>query len=76
MPDNDLSEASASIALGILGGLMIIQILQRVFGKKNPNYVNASIQNQVYSIIFLIHAIIHQTAVSPPASLLFFLLLK
>ena len=50
MPKDDLGEAIAGIALGIIGGLALAEILERLFGKKCPKCGSAVDQNQMYCL--------------------------
>ena len=46
MPKDDLGEAIAGIALGILGGIALAEILNRIFGKKCPRCGNIVKQDE------------------------------
>lgn len=48
MAKDDLGEAIAGIALGILGGIALAEILSRIFGKKCPRCGNTIPPNQFY----------------------------
>ena len=50
MAKDDLGEAIVGIALGILGGLALAEILDRIFGKKCPKCGNSVDQNQMYCL--------------------------
>lgn len=50
MAKDDLGEAIAGIALGILGGIALAEILNRIFGKKCPRCGNAVQQDQPYCL--------------------------
>ena len=47
MAKDELGEAIAGIALGILGGIALAEILDRLLGKKCPKCGNSINQNQV-----------------------------
>ena len=50
MAKDDLGEAIAGIVLGILGGIALAEILNRLFGKKCPRCGNIVQQDQFYCL--------------------------
>ena len=50
MAKDDLGEAITGIVLGILGGIALAEILNRLLGKKCPRCGNIVQSNQIYCL--------------------------